>query len=109
MAIDLTKPELFKKLTLDDLMLDAVERNDEKALRWLQDQSNKMSTRKKEDGTEYKVRQSVVQYRTTYLKEFCGYKPAPAPSKEKAKLAKKDKVQRELDRKFAEAFKMLKK
>lgn len=109
MAIDLTKPELFKKLTLDDLIADAVEREDLKALEWLQTESNKMKERKREDGTTYKVRKSVVEYRPVYLKEFLHYKPKATASKERAKQAKKDKAQREIDNKFANAFAKLKK
>ena len=110
MAIDLTKPEEFKTLSLDDLIADAVERDDMKALEWLQDKSNTMKERKKEDGTTYKVRMSVVEYRPEYLKEFLNYKPVSSKSaKDRAKQAKKDKAQRELDEKFAKAFAKLQK
>jgi hypothetical protein len=109
MKIDLTKPENFKKLTLEDLINDAVAREDVEALEWLKVQSNTMKTRKKEDGTTYEVRKSVVEYRPEYLKVFCKYQPVATPSKERAKQAKKDKAQRELDDKFAKAFAKLKK
>ena len=109
MKIDLTKPETFKKLTLDDLINDAVEREDMEALKWLQTQSQIMKDRKREDGTIYKVRKSVVEYRPEYLKKFLKYKPAATPASEKAKQAKRDKAQRELDNKFAAAFKKLQK
>lgn len=109
MAINLNKPEEFKKLKLEDLINDAVEREDMEALKWLQEKSNTMKTRKREDGTTYEVRMSVVEYRPQYLKEFLKYKPVATPSKEKAKQAKKDKAQRELDDKFAKAFAKLKK
>lgn len=109
MAIDLTKPEEFKKLKLDDLIADAVDREDMVALEWLQKESNTMKTRKREDGTTYEVRKSVVEYRPEYLKQFLGYKPKATASKERAKQAKKDKAQRDIDNKFAKAFAKLKK
>lgn len=109
MAIDLTKPEEFKKLKIDDLIADAVERNDLEALEWLHTQSNMMKTRTREDGTTYEVRKSIVEIRPNYLKTFLGYKSKGAAAKERAKQAKKDKAQRELDDKFAAAFAKLKK
>lgn len=106
MAIDITNPDSFKKLTLKDLIADAVERKDGKALKWLQEQANEKKERSK-DGTKYFVRKSIVEIRAAYVKKFLNYKTQGAVSKEKARAAKEAKVQKELDRMFAEAFAQL--
>ncbi len=102
--IDITKPETFKKLTLKDLVADAVERKDEKALKWLQKQANEKKERTKENGEKYEVRKSIVEIRAAYVKDFLKYKTQGAVSKEKAKAAKEAKLQKELDDMFSKAF-----
>ena len=102
--IDLTQPGTFKNLKLDDLINDAVERNDMEALKWLQEQANSMKERKREDGTTYQVRMSIVEIRANYLKDILKYKSKSEAAKERARQAKKDKDQKELDDKFAAAF-----
>ena len=38
------------------------------------------------------------------MKKFCGYKPKVSDARERARLAKKQKIQKELDDKFMQAF-----
>lgn len=106
--IDIKKPETFKTLTLKDLVADAVERNDEVALKWLEAQANTMKTRTRDDKSTYEVRKSIVEIRAEYVKKFLGYETKSAASKKKAQQAKKDKAQKEIDDLFANAFKQLK-
>lgn len=107
MAIDISKPETFKKLTLKDLIADAVARKDAEALKWLQEQANEKKERTKEGGEKYSVRKSIVEIRAAYVKKFLNYKTQGAVSKEKARAAKEAKVQKELDDMFAKAFAQL--
>lgn len=104
MKIDVNKPEEFKKLTIDDLLKDAVARKDKEAALWLKAQSDDVKTRTRKDGTKYEARKSIVEIRPVYLKKFCGYKPKVSDAKERARLAKKQKIQKELDDKFMQAF-----
>ncbi len=101
--IDIATAEL-NKLTLDDLIADAVARKDRAALKWLQEQANEMKTRKKEDGSTYEVRKSIVEIRPAYLKDFLKYQSKSEAAKEKAKEAKKAKAQKKIDDAFAAAF-----
>lgn len=101
--IDITQPGL-NKLNLDNLIEDAVARKDADALRWLKEQANEMKTRKREDGTSYKVRKSIVEIRPAYLKTFLNYVSKSEIAKQKAKEAKKAKAQKALDDKFEAAF-----
>ena len=59
MAINLSSQEEIRKLTLKDLIADAVERKDKDALKWLQEESAKKVERKREDGTVY---EQTLQY-----------------------------------------------
>lgn len=108
MAIDISKIEEFRKLKLEDLIADAVERNDKKALEWLKEESSKKDTRTRTDGTTYEVDKSIVSIRANYLKEFLGYKPASTLSKEAAKARKREKKEKEREELFANAFAKLK-
>lgn len=101
--IDINKAEL-NKLTLEDLIADAVERKDVAALEWLQTEANSMKQRTRDDGTKYEVRKSIVEIRPAYLKQFLGYTSKSEVSKQKARAAKKEKAQKALDDKFAAAF-----
>jgi len=101
--IDITTAEL-NKLTLDDLIADAVARKDRKALEWLQREANKMKTRTKDDGTTYEVRKSIVEIRPAYLKEFLKYQSKSEAAKEKAKAQKKAKAQQKINDAFEAAF-----
>lgn len=97
--IDLIKDNLTK-LTLDDLIKDAVERKDKEALEFLKENSAKEITRKNKQGKKITVNQPITAYRMEYLKQFCGYKNSTARQAEKTKQRKA----KELADKFAAAF-----
>ena len=103
MAIDIKNQEAIKKLTLDDLINDAVERGDSKALDWLEKEANTLKTRTKTDGTKYEVKKSIVEIRPLYLAKFLEYKPKGNRNSELAKKRKKEEQQKKLDNKFAAA------
>jgi hypothetical protein len=105
--IDLNNPGEFKNLKLDDLIADAVERKDKKALEWLKEQATSLKTRTRDDGTTYEVRKSIVEIRANYLKDILKYKPKSEVAKERARQAKKEKDKKELEDKFAAAFAQL--
>lgn len=87
-----------KKLTLDDLINDAVERGDKAAIEWLKAETMKKSIRKREDGTEYEARQPLTAYKNEYLTKFCGY------TKPKRKTANEEKRLAELEAMFNAAI-----
>ena len=107
MAINLSSQEEIRKLTLKDLIADAVERKDKDALQWLKEESAKKVERKREDGTIYEVDKSIVSIRAEYIKKFLDYKPASMLSKEMAKARKREKREKEREAMFADAFAML--
>ena len=90
MAINLSSQEEIRKLTLKDLIADAVER-------------------KREDGTVYEVDKSIVSIRAEYIKKFLDYKPASTLSKEMAKARKREKREKEREDMFRTAFEELNK
>lgn len=108
MAIDISSKEAIRKLTLKDLVADAVERKDIKALRFLEDESTRKETKTKEDGTTYEASINIIKIRTEYLKQFLGYVPQSALSKEAKKEQQKAKREKEKADMFADAFKALK-
>lgn len=108
MAINLSSQEEIRKLTLKDLIADAVERKDKDALKWLQEESAKKVERKREDGTVYEVDKSIVSIRAEYIKKFLDYKPVSTLSKEMAKARKREKREKEREAMFADAFAKLK-
>lgn len=83
------------KLKLEDLINDAVERNDTEALAWLREESMKQVTRKvKKDGveTEQMIANPITAYRVEYLKKYCGFeKKSSRHNSEKAKAAARAK------------------
>lgn len=107
MALDLTSRESINKITLDMLIADAVERNDEEALKWLQTEATTKKERTKADGTKYEVNKSIVEIRPAYIKKFLDYKPKSTLSAEQAKARKQEKKQKELEDKFTKAFAQL--
>ena len=92
----------IKKLTLTDLINDAVERNDREALEWLKIESKKEIECKGRGGTTIMKRQPVQKYRVRYLELFCGYKKSDV-----AKSIAKQKSDKALDDMFTEAFAQL--
>ncbi len=107
MSIDINNQEAIKKLTLDDLIADAVERKDLEALDWLEKEANTLKKRTKPDGSTYEVKKSIVEIRPVYLKEFLSYKPKGSGSSAAAKERKKKEQQKALDKKFADARALL--
>lgn len=103
MAIDIKNQEAIKKLTLDDLINDAVERGDIKALDWLEKEAHTKKPRKKADGTTYEANKSIIEIRPLYLKEFLGYKAKSSRASEEAKKRQKAEKEKKLNDKFAEA------
>lgn len=104
MAIDITNTEALRKLKLQDLVDDAVERNDKDALRWLEDESSKQVTRKKKNSDEtVEVTKPIITVRAEYLKKYYNYQPQPAKSTYNKDVAK---AKRNAARKamFAAAF-----
>ena len=107
MAINTDDQSAIRKLKLKDLLEDAVERKDKKAILWLQEQSNTSVTRNREDGTTYEVDKSIVSIRAQYLKDFLKYKSKGKVSAEIARAKKRAKRQEERNDMFAEALKNL--
>ena len=95
------------KKTLDDLIADAIERKDVEALKWLKTQANTTKTRKRTDGTTYEVKLSIVEIRPNYYKNFLNYKTKGALAAEAKRKKERDRKQKALDDKFADAFKAL--
>lgn len=110
MAIDITNQEQLRKLTLQDLVNDAVERKDKDALRWLEDESGKeVPVKDKEGNPTGKMKPNpLISYRAVYLEKFCGYKKADNKVySEAAKAAAKAKREAEKKDMFAKAFAQL--
>ena len=108
MAIDLNNSDVLKKLTLDDLIADAVERKDMAALEWLEKEANTTKERTKQDGTKYEVKKGIVEIRAAYIKKFLGYEPKGKASNAAAKKRAKEKKQKELNDKFKAAREAIK-
>lgn len=101
--IDIKDQAAIRKLTLENLIDDAVERNDKEALRWLEDETFKMVKRKKKDSDEtIEADNPIISIRAEYLRKFLGYVPAP----NKAYDREKEKAKRDAEKraKFAAAF-----
>ena len=101
MAIDIKDQMAIRKLTLDDLIEDSIERNDREAFRWLEDESFKTTTRKNKAGEDIVVSKPLITTRAEYLRKFLGYVPAP----NKAYNREKEKAKRDAEKraKFAAA------
>lgn len=89
----------IQKLTLVDLVNDAVDRKDKAALEFLQAESKKKVERKRKDGSTVIVMQPVNQYRVAYLTKFCGY-----VKKSSVKLNAEQKREKKLNDMFSSAF-----
>ena len=108
MAIDLNNQEQLKKLSLDDLINDAVERKDKKALEWLENESKSMTTRKRKDGTTYEVSKSIIEIRANYLKLFLGYEPKGKKAAAEQRAKKRKEKREQIAKKFEEAYEKIK-
>lgn len=89
----------IKKLTLKELVKDAQDRKNKKALAYLKEQSHKIVKRKVKDKNgvekEIEVIQPITCYRKQYLVLFCGWveklKEKSAEEKERIKQMKRKK------------------
>lgn len=104
--IDIKDQAAIRKLTLEDLINDAVERNDKEALRWLEDEAFKMVERKKKDSDEtVEAANPIISIRAEYLRKFLGYVPSYKTYNKEAARAKREAEKKAL---FAAAFAKLK-
>lgn len=94
-------------MSIDDLIADAVARKDKKALLWIQQESARKDTRKKDDQ-EIEVAHSITTLKFDYAKKFLGYTPKDKV-KNYAELRRRaqEKKKRELDEKFAAALRAI--
>lgn len=86
--IDIKNQAAIRKLTLEDLYDDAIERKDRVAMDWLDAQALLEVERKTKSGEVVMVSKPIISVRMEYLKKFLGY-TTPAKSsydREKAKL-----------------------
>lgn len=86
-----------QKLKFEDLVRDAVERNDNEAQAWLTEQFMKQVERKGKNGT-IMAYQPVNSYRMEYLTKFCGY-----TKKGTVKLTAEEKRKKHIEDMFAAA------
>ena len=93
----------IQKLKLNDLIEDAVERNDNAAIEWLRAEAKKKVDRKGKDGAVTQAYQPVNMFRVEYLTKFCGYQKKAA-----VRLTAEQKRERMLDAMFEEAFAKIK-
>ena len=99
--------EEFKKATLEDLVLDAVARKDEKAFAWLKAESGKKDKRTR-NGVNIEVSKNITSIRADYAKKFLGYKPKSKQSAEALRKRKQEKAEQARLALFDEAFNMMK-
>lgn len=99
----MTTQEIMK-MSIDDLIADAVERKDKAALLWIQKEMSKKDIRNK-DGKEIEVAHSITTLKFDYAKKFLGYTPMDK-TRNYAELRRRaqEKKKRELDEKFAAAL-----
>lgn len=110
MAIDLANTEKFRKLTREDLINDAVERNDKNALRWLEDEFFKEVPVKDKEGnpTDKMKPNPLVSIRAEYLRKFLGYVPNQnKPNSDEAKAKAKAEREAQLRKTLQDAFNKL--
>lgn len=99
--------EEYKKATLDDLIGDAVARNDRKALEWLQKESGKKDKRTR-NGVNVEVSRNIAAVRADYAKKYLGYKTKSKMNAEQLRKRKQEKKEKERLELFEQAFKELK-
>ncbi len=98
--------EEYKKVTLIDLINDAIARGDSKALSFLDTESAKKDTRTR-NGQNIKVQHNIATLRADYAKKFLGYKPKSSKSAEQARKRKQQEAEEQRNKLFEEAFKRL--
>lgn len=100
--IDIKNTDL-RKLTLNDLINDAIERGDSTALEWLKEEAKKKVEYKGRDGLITQKCQLVSMFRIKYLEKFCGYTRKGA-----VRFAASKKREQMLDDMFEKAFAKIK-
>ncbi len=98
MALDISTQEAIKRITLDDLINDAVESGDAKRLEYLQKEKKKKVKRAGKD-----VSNSLSSVRKAYITKYYDYKPKNKKNYEELK----SKAEKAVDDKFKEAFERL--
>lgn len=99
--------EGYKNAKLEDLVRDAVARNDKKALEWLQSESGKKVNRTR-NGVNIKVDKNIATIRADYARKYLGYKPKSKMNAEALRKRKQEKKEEKRLAMFEEAFKQLK-
>lgn len=89
--IDIKDQVAIRKLTLEDLYDDAIERKDGVAIDWLDEQALMEVERKTKNGEIVKVSKPIISVRMEYLKKFLGY-ITPAKSSYDREKAKMDRI-----------------
>ena len=89
--IDIKDQAAIRKLTLEDLYDDAIERKDGVAIDWLDEQALMEVERKTKNGEIVKVSKPIISVRMEYLKKFLGY-TTPAKSSYDREKAKMDRI-----------------
>lgn len=92
----------IQKLKLADLIQDAVERENEEAIKWLRTEATKKITRRNRNGEMIDQWQPVNMFRMEYLTKFCGY-----TKKTRAKMTAEERREKMLDALFDDALNKL--
>ena len=103
MALNPYNVEEYRTMKLNDLIDDAVERKDRKALEWLKTESAKKVERTKGDKV-MKVAMPLPQIRANYAKKFLNYSNKSKASAEAQRKRKAEKREQERLALFDDAF-----
>lgn len=95
----------YQKAKLNDLVGDAIARQDKKAFDWLNTESAKKDERVRK-GVKTKVQRNIAAIRAEYAKKFLGYKTNSKKAAEAARKRKQEKAEQERVALFAEAAKL---
>ena len=106
MALNPNIGEEYNKVKMPDLIEDAIERGDEKALEWLEAQSIATIERTR-NGKKQTVKKGISAIRAEYARNYLGYKPNNKKSMELAKERKAKKEEEARKAMFADARKRL--
>jgi len=86
--------DTYKKTKLEDLVEDALARDDAKAVDWLEAESAKKDERTR-NGVNVKVARNIAKIRAEYARKFLNYKPKKSASAEKARKRKQEKAEQD--------------
>ena len=87
----------IQKIKFEDMVNDAIERGNEEAMAWLEEQMMKTVEVVDKDGNSKTKYQSPNQFRVEYLKRFCGYEKKTA-TKRTAEQKRRDMVKAMFDK-----------